>query len=182
MSIEWILVQVDKDAVHAEMEAARAVFHRLLDEADADELRRPSNGTRWTNRQLLFHMLLGYLIVRALLALVRLFGRLPAGVSRAYARLLNVATRPFDVMNYAGSVLGGTFLTPRRMGVMFDRTVAELHRRLDAESDADLARGMYYPTRWDPFFKEFMTLADVYHFPTQHFEFHRRQLTLPADA
>jgi hypothetical protein len=37
---------------------------------------------------------------------------------------------------------------------------------------------MYYPTCWDPFFKEYMTLADVYRFPTQHFDFHRRQLTL----
>ena len=37
---------------------------------------------------------------------------------------------------------------------------------------------MHYPVRWDPFFKEFMTIADIYHFPTQHFGFHRRQLTL----
>jgi hypothetical protein len=46
-----------------------------------------------------------------------------------------------------------------------------------------LERGMHYPTRWDPFFKDYMTLADVYLFPTQHFDFHRRQLTLaePSD-
>jgi hypothetical protein len=37
---------------------------------------------------------------------------------------------------------------------------------------------MAFPVRWDPFFKPVMTLADVYHYPTQHFEFHRRQLTL----
>jgi hypothetical protein len=38
---------------------------------------------------------------------------------------------------------------------------------------------MPYPTRWDPFFREFMTLADLYRFPTQHFDFHHAQLTLP---
>jgi hypothetical protein len=53
-----------------------------------------------------------------------------------------------------------------------------VHRRLDAETDADLDRGMHYPTRWDPFFEPYMTLAAVYRFPTQHFDFHRRQLTL----
>jgi hypothetical protein len=37
---------------------------------------------------------------------------------------------------------------------------------------------MHYPTRWDPFFQDRMTLADVYRFPTQHYDFHRRQLTL----
>lgn len=164
--------------MHAELDRARVAFHALLDQAGAEALRRPSSGTRWTNQQLLFHMLLGYLIVRALLALVRVFSRLPVGVSRGYARLLDAATRPFDAVNYAGSVLGGRLLTPRLMGVLFDRVITALHRRLDKETDANLARGMHYPTRWDPFFRDVMTLADVYRFPTQHFEFHRRQLTL----
>jgi DinB family protein len=169
---------VDKQAVHDEMEQIRATFHRLLDEASDADLRRPSQGTRWNNRQLLFHMLLGYLILRALTMLVRVFGRLPDRVSRTYARLLNKATTPFDAVNYLGSRLGGSFLSRKLMSGMFDRVIAKLHRRLDAETDADLARGMHYPTRWDPFFQDFMTLADVYRFPAQHFEFHRRQLTL----
>lgn len=181
-----ILLKVDKDVVHADLDRARAAFHQLVDGASKADLRRRSNGTRWTNQQLLFHMLLGYLIMRALMNLVRLFGRLPTGVSRAYARLLNAATRPFDVVNYLGSALGGSalggaVLGRRRMEVMFDRVIAALHHRLDAETDADLARGMHYPTRWDPFFQDFMTLADVYRFPTQHFDFHRRQLTLDAE-
>ncbi len=168
---------MDREAVHRELDSARESFHRLLAGATEADLRRPSDGTRWTNEQLLFHMLLGYLILRALTMLVRLFGRLPDGVSRAYAGLLNRATRPFDAVNYLGSRLGGTALSTRRMEIMFDRVIAKLHRRLDAETDADLARGMHYPTRWDPFFSDYMTLGDVYRFPTRHFEFHRRQLS-----
>ncbi|WP_335617986.1 hypothetical protein [Lentzea guizhouensis] len=61
---------------------------------------------------------------------------------------------------------------------MADRTIAALHRRLDREDDSSLARGMPYPTRWDPFFRDFMTLADLYRFPVQHFDFHRDQLSL----
>jgi len=37
---------------------------------------------------------------------------------------------------------------------------------------------MHFPTRWDPFFTDVMTLRDVYRYPTQHFDFHRAQLTL----
>lgn len=169
---------MDRLAVHADLDRAQATFHELLDQASAVDLRRASNGTRWTNRQLLFHMVLGFLILRALLALVRLFSRLPPGVSRTYARLLNAVTVPFDAVNYAGSRLGGTILKPRLMARLLDRVIAALHRRLDAESDENLARTMHYPTRWDPFFRDVMTLADVYRFPTQHFDFHRRQLTL----
>jgi len=41
-----------------------------------------------------------------------------------------------------------------------------------------LRRGMRYPATWDPFFVGYMTLADIYRYPTQHFRFHQRQLTL----
>lgn len=169
---------MDRVAEHAEMERVRASFHRLLDQASDADLARPSNGTRWTNRQLLFHMLLGYLIVRALANLVRLFGRLPAPVGRGWARLLNAGTGPFDVVNYLGSYAGGTVLGRRTQAALFDRVIAALHRRLDTETEAELARGMPYPTRWDPFFQDYMTLGQVYRFPTQHFDFHHAQLTL----
>lgn len=169
---------MDRQPVHDELERVRADFRRLVESADDEVLRRPSNGTRWNNRQLLFHMLLGYLIIRALLRLVRVFNRLPPGASRTYARLLNAATRAFDEVNFLGSYAAGRTVSPARMVVMFDHVVNKLHWRLDAETDADLARGMHYPTRWDPFFKDYMTLADVYHFPTQHYDFHRHQLTL----
>ncbi|MEV7177622.1 DinB family protein [Kitasatospora sp. NPDC093679] len=169
---------LDRQVVHGELDRARAEFHRLLAAAGTDDLARPTRGTRWTNEQLLWHMLFGYLVVRALLVLVRLFGRLPRGVSRAFARVLDAATVPFDLVNRLGPCGAVKVIGPRRMGAQFDRVIAALHRGLDRESDADLARGMHYPVRWDPFFKDYMTLADIYRYPTRHFDFHRRQLTL----
>lgn len=156
----------------------RTTFRALLGETSDDALRRRSNGTRWSNRQLLFHMLLGFLIMRALVVLARIVARLPDGVGRAWARLLNAGTKPFDVVNFAGSWLGGSVLPRRAMLVLCDRTIASLHRRLDRENDSRLARGMPYPTRWDPCFREFMTVADLYRFPVRHFDFHRAQLSL----
>lgn len=169
---------MDRQAVHQDLERARATFHDLHAQARPADLKRRSHGTRWNNQQLLFHMLLGYLIMRALMNLVRVSGRLPEPVGRGFARLLDAAIRPFDVANFLGSWAGGTTLGRRGQTALFDRVIAALHRRLDGETDADLARGMHYPTRWDPFFRDDMTLADLYRFPTRHFEFHRRQLTL----
>ncbi|TNC25719.1 DinB family protein [Amycolatopsis alkalitolerans] len=172
---------MDRQAVHEEMDRARVRFHRLLESSSGAELRRRSTGTRWTNKQLLFHMLLGYLIVRALRGLVVTFSRLPEPVGRRFARLLDSATAPFDVVNYAGAWFAGSVLPRRVLGALCDRVIASLHRRLDAETDADLARAMHFPVRWDPFFRDTMTLADVYHFATQHFDFHRHQLALTLD-
>jgi hypothetical protein len=170
--------QVDRQAVHEDFDRVCTTFRTLLDGATSDELRRRSNGTRWNNRQLLFHMLLGFLIMRALLALARIVARLPGWVGRGWARLLNAGTKPFDAINFAGSWLGGSVMPRRPMMVLCDRTIAALHRRLDREDESGLARGMPYPTRWDPFFREFMTVADLYRFPVQHFDFHRDQLSL----
>jgi hypothetical protein len=168
----------DRAALRAEMDQARHDFRRLVGDATPADLRRPSDGTRWTNQQLLFHMLFGYLIVRALLVLVRVFGLLPDGASKTFARLLDSAHKPFDLVNYLGSCVGTRIIPPRHMPGTLDRVIAALQRHLERAPDSALRRGMHYPTTWDPFFADYMTLADIYHYPTQHFRFHQRQLTL----
>jgi hypothetical protein len=111
-----------RDEIRAEMERVRATFRRLLDEASGGDMRRPSRGTRWTNEELLFHMLFGYLIVRALRGLVRGFGLLPDGVSLGYSRLLNAASRPFHTINYWGSRGGALVFGRDRMGRRWTRS------------------------------------------------------------
>lgn len=169
---------MDRQAVHDEYDRARRTFHRLLEGAGEADLARRTDGTRWTNKQLLWHMLFGYMIVLRLLVLVRVFGRLPDGAGRLFARLLNAATVPFDLVNYLGPVGAAKVYGPRRMAATFDRVTGRLDRKLAAASEAALGRGMHYPVRWDPFFRDFMTLADLYRYPTRHFDFHHRQLTL----
>ena len=168
----------DRLAIRRELGVTQGAFHALLASASEADLGRPANGTRWTNRQLLFHMMLGYLVVRALLPLVKVLNRLPTPFGHVFAGFLNAATRPFDVINYWGSVAGSRLYRDQRMIAKFDAVIAELQRRLDLESEANMGRSTAYPVRWDPFFRATMTLEEVYHYPTQHFEFHRRQLTL----
>lgn len=93
---------LDRQAVHEELERARATFRLLLDDAGTADLRRSTEGTRRTNEQLLFHMLSGYILMRPLLILFRIVGGLPRGVGRGFARLLDAGTKPFDVVNYLG--------------------------------------------------------------------------------
>ena len=171
---------IDRQAIHDEMNTACASFHQLLEVASSADLHRRSTGTRWTNQQLLFHMAFGYLVVLRLLPLVRLFGRLPDGASRRFAAILNATTGPFHVINYLGSFGGGTVCSPAQIDALLAWTITRLNRHLDSEREAALHRTMHFPIGWDPFFKDVMTLADVYHFGTQHFDYHREQLTLFA--
>jgi hypothetical protein len=169
---------VDRAAIAAELDDALARLHALLAAADPAGLRRRSAGTRWSNGQLIYHLVFGYLVVRTLLPLVRLMGRLPAPVGRGWAALLNGATRPFHIVNYWGSVAGARVFTQARVEPLADRTVAALQRSLAREAEAALHRGMPFPTGWDPYFRDWMSLAEVYRYPTRHFEHHRAQLTL----
>jgi hypothetical protein len=170
---------IDRQGIHEELERVRADLHHLVGRATAADLRRRTNGTRWTNGQMLWHMAFGYLIVRRLLPLVRVFGRLPDPFSRTFAGVLNTGTRPFHHVNHLGGVGGALVFHGSRLTTHFDHTIDLLHRRLDAESDAALRRRMHFPVGWDPFFRATMTLEEVYRYGTQHYDFHRAQLTLP---
>jgi hypothetical protein len=109
---------------------------------------------------------------------VKGLGRLPPDVSRAFAGFLNVGTRPFHVINYLSAIPGGTVLSSRAMGRLMDSTTNHLRGRLARESERPLELGTHFPVGWDPYFKDVMTVADVYHYPTQHYGHHRRQLTM----
>jgi hypothetical protein len=160
---------VDRTALAADLERARVEFHRLLAEAEhANVWNARTRGTKWTNEQLLFHMVFGYMVVQRLLILMRVLGRLPEPASRVFARVLNAATTPFHVVNYYGSCAAALVYNRDRMGAKLDRVVASLNRKLGREDNNAFGRGMHYPTRWDPFFSDYMTLADIYRYPGQN--------------
>lgn len=167
-----------RQEIHEELECVRADFHVLVAAATPADLHRPSSGTRWTNGQLLFHMFFGYLIVRRLLPLVRLMGRLPEPVSRTFARVLEAGTRPFHVINYVSDRGAARIVHGPRLIRWFDRTLDALQQALEVEPEDTLARGVHMPVTWDPYFQEWMRLTEIYHYGTQHYDHHRQQLTI----
>jgi hypothetical protein len=53
-----------------------------------------------------------------------------------------------------------------------------LQRSLARIDESALRRRMRFPTRWDPYFRDAMTLAEIYRYPGQHYDHHRQQLTM----
>lgn len=169
---------MDGRQIFAELDRVRDDFRELLDTATVAELRKPTDGTRWTNEQLLFHMLFGYLLVRNLRLLLWCVSHLPDAASRWFAALLNAGTRPFHSVNYVGSLFGARVLGYARMQRLMDRSTLLLQNALATQTEQSLARAMHFPVGWDPYFKNSMTLLEIYHYPTQHYDHHRQQLTL----
>lgn len=89
-------------------------YETLLTTAPMDGLDEATDGTRWTNRQLLWHMAFGQHLARVLLPLIGGFSKLPASASRRYANTLSAAVGPYDWVDYAGSVTGARVTGLRR--------------------------------------------------------------------
>ncbi len=168
--------QTDKAAIRAELEKTRAEFHALSRSLSAGDMHRQSKNAAWTNGEVLFHITLAFILVPALLWLIRFFGRLPKAGSKPFAMLLNFTTPLFNRLNALGPHIGGRIFQGDRLNRKYDRVHAHILRLLDTIPDAEMQRGMYYPDRWDGLFRPYMTLADLFVYPTIHFRFHREQI------
>jgi hypothetical protein len=165
-----------KDAIRCELESTRTIFHALLDSLSENDLQKKSRNPGWTNGEILAHMTFGFIILNALLPMARLWGHFPKLASKTFARSLNALTGPFNRINALGARLQARLFTYRRIGKLYDRTHFSLLKQIDSIKDDEWGLGMYYPTRWDSNFSEFMTIEKLFHYPVIHFNFHRGQI------
>ena len=131
-----------RNAIVEELGRVQADFHQLAATTTPEELHRRSNGTRWSNRQLLFHMVFGH-VVRTLLPLVHALG--PSRTQQRVRCHPQRRRRPFHLINYLGSCGGGQLLTTRAQAALLDRTIDALQRKLAAETDASWPSAAFRP-------------------------------------
>lgn len=165
-----------KEEILAQLDSARASFHGLLDALSEQDFQRQSLNPGWTNGEIVAHMTFGFIVIDVLLPLARLWGRLPRSSSRWFAWLLNALTGPFHWVNALGARGQGKVFTHRRLGRIYDRVYRSLRRKVQSIRDEEWEHGMYYPTKWDKDFDEFMTLEKLFHYPVKHFYFHLSQI------
>ena len=167
-----------RDPVRADLLWVAGDFRRIVESAAAAELDLPTDGTRWTNRQLLFHMVLGQNIALSAIPLFGLFSRLPPPASRSWSRLLDACAGPYNWVNWAGSAAAGQALPPAAMQRMMDRTTRTILAWYDRADETALGRGMTMPASWDPYFTPWMSRRDALEWAPKHYRHHRAQLTL----
>jgi DinB superfamily len=165
-----------RESIRLGLGATRADWHRLLAGLSGDDWGRPSLNPGWTNGEVLFHMTLGFMILAALVPLVRLFGRLPLWASRIYASILDLGTPVFNWVNALGARGGGRLHNQASIGKRFDRAQARLLGLVNHLPDGEWSRRMHFPRRWDPLFDEVMTVERAFRYMIAHFNFHLGQI------
>jgi hypothetical protein len=165
-----------KGQILEELGTTRVAFHQLLDSLSVEDFYKQSLNPGWRNGEILAHMTFGFIIVNVLLPMARLWGRLPKGSSQWFAGLLNAFTGPFNWFNALGARGQGKFFTRDRVGKIYDGAYFSLLKKVNSIKADEWQRGMYYPTKWDSNFSEFMNLENLFHYPVTHFNFHLTQI------
>jgi hypothetical protein len=168
--------QAIAEEIRRELESAHTKFHSLLNALSEQDFHKQSLNPGWTNGEILAHMTFGFIIINVLLPLARLWGRIPKGSSKWFAWLLNAFTGPFNWMNALGARGQGKVFTRQHIGKIYDRTYFALLKKVASIHENEWERGMYYPTKWDANFDEFMTLEKLFHYAVTHFNFHLNQI------
>jgi hypothetical protein len=162
--------------IRNELEISRIKFHQLLNSLSEQDFQRKSLNPGWTSGEILAHMTFGFIVVNVLLPMARLWGRLPRSSSKWFASLLNACTGVFNWFNRLGARGQARILTYHRIGKIYDRVNFSLLKKLSSIREEEWNHGMYYPTKWDSNFEEFMTLEKLFHYPITHFNFHLGQI------
>jgi hypothetical protein len=165
-----------KNHLIAELESTRSTFLSAIASLSKDDLRRRSYIAGWTNGELLFHMAFGFLIIPSLVRMIRFWSLFPTSFSKPFAVLLDVSSPAFNWINGLGPHLGARIYAGKSLGKKYDRTFVKIMRMLSSSTDTDLASGMYYPKSWDPLFGSYVTLEDLFHYPSAHLLSHLKQV------
>jgi hypothetical protein len=168
--------------IHRDYQVARAQFHRVLDSLAAEQAGARSLNPGWTNGQVMFHITLGFMIMPALVRIIWLFGHLPGWVSKAFAWLLDASTPFFNWINGLAPRGAVKVFHGQRLARRFDGAIAAALKTADRIKPSDWGLSMHYPRRWDPMFKEDMTISHLYNYMLQHMQFHLGQLSVPLPA
>ncbi len=168
-----------KLVMRRELEDAEKSFYKLISSLSEKDLKKKSKNAGWTNGGILFHILFAYIIVSALIPLLRFFGRFPKSFSKNFANILNFGTSLFNWINALGARGGASVFNKKRLRNKASSIFDSLLKKIDSIEESDWKAGMYYPTKWDSLFDEYMTLEKLFHYPTKHFKFHLKQIRVP---
>jgi hypothetical protein len=160
-----------KQQILEELQNARSAFHNMLASLPAEAFYKQSLNPGWTNGEILAHTTFGFIIVNVLLPM-----------ARAWGRLLNAFTGPFNWINALGARGQGKVFTRQRVGKIYDWAYFSLLRKINSIREDEWEHGMYYPTKWDSNFNDFMTLEKLFYYPVIHLNFHLAQIAREKDV
>lgn len=143
------------EAIRAELEATRSVFHALVAQNAQTKWRQKSPSSAWTVGEVFFH-------------LTWALEYLPQEVEKARRGqgMFNMPKRLSDTLSYWYMRWGALRVTPEVIVRRYDQAMDASIRMLDTISAEDWQKGANF------YGEGFHTIEDLYHVPAQHLTDH----------
>ena len=145
------------EAMRADLEAARAAFHQLLNTLSEADLQKPCLISRWTVKEVMCHLVLG--VEQAVPMMVK-----QARQGKPMPKWMD--SRFGNWMNYKMAVWSARKATRASLAQRYDAAHEKLLRLLAGVRDQEWGLPTAYPDGRP------LTMETVFHVPSEHFALH----------
>jgi len=153
-----------REQLREEIEATRLAFHALADELRPEDWHKPTSNPKWDVGTMMFHMTVAT-------------NYLPADV--AMIRRLNVVIYPpafiFHAFNEFVTRNGARRYSLDTIKVAYDKAHKQTIKALDSVKDDEWSKSAVFPG-YDPMLKGRVTIKDLFHYVSRHFELHAAEI------
>lgn len=104
------IIEKTKKVIKSELANSKEKFLKLLNSLSDEDLKRKSKNPGWTNGEIVWHILFAFIILFALIPLIKFFSHLPKSVSKVFVDFLNFTTPIFNFINALGAKGGAKVL------------------------------------------------------------------------
>ncbi len=146
-------------AVRTELEATREAFHTLLSELSDDDWQRQCPDSEWTVRETLAHVVRSMNFFSGQIDRARKGRGIPRVLPSFIVNRINTSMTRRNARN----------TTPQLLAQQYDTAHAQLLKTLETVQDDEWTKGA-------SFFGQYVTIADIFHSPTRHFNEHAAQV------
>jgi hypothetical protein len=153
-----------REAIRKELETTKARFHQLLQSIPEGDLTRKSTNPAWTVAQVLYHMSVALRFLPSDIALIRRSGRMPKPPAFV-----------FHTFNVWLARWGARKASHDSLAAQYDQAHARTVEALESIEEDEWQKGADYPG-WDPMLEGHVTIEELFHYPTRHFEAHAQEI------
>jgi hypothetical protein len=154
-----------REELRREIEETQVAFQQLLDSIPEAAFGLPSDNPAWTVGEVLYHMSVAPRFVGLDVKMIVRQNWVYRGVAVVVPRAL------FDWLNKKLTRFGARKLSREFLALEYDKAHQSALRALDAVSDPDFEKQLYYPD-WDPLLSGEVTLERLFHYVKAHFDSH----------
>lgn len=153
-----------REEIRAELEDTRRAYHALIELLIEEDWDKPSGNPAWTVGQLMVHMTFAPRMVPADVSLIRRGGWMPKLPAFLFNWSNVLMTRWAARKESLGTV-----------GALYDAAHQRALDLLDTIGEDEWSLSREYPD-WDPALSGTVTIERLFHYLTDHFEVHAKQV------